>query len=141
MAQAAPRYQKPLMLGLMLLALLALGLALRDRQRADLREVTANVDFMRGLILSLEDAQGQAPMPCGYESWAWEALVAQSEIMGDCGRAYMGRMEEGRGRYWISVAPGGVDFEVNGLARRGRSVLRVSADRAHAARVVDEIQQ
>ena len=85
MVESASRAQRLLVGALLGLSALVAGMAVRDRRQADLREVTMNVDFLRGLVLSLEDSRGQAPMPCGYEAWAWEALVAQSDSLGDCG--------------------------------------------------------
>lgn len=126
---------------LVVLAALAAALAARDYRGLDLREVQANVDSLRATVLSLEQTRGQAPLPCGQEPWAWEALGAASTDLGDCGRTYMGRTTPGRGRYWIAVAPGGVDFEVNGLARQGRAVLRVTATRQSPAQVTAETAQ
>lgn len=137
-----PRAGSRLALGVLLvLAIAAVGSALASRREADLREVRTNVDSLRATILALEESRGQAPMPCGVESWAWEALVADLRELGDCGRTYMGRESTTRGRYWVEVAPGGVDFAVQGLARRGRLVLRVQATRTEPARVVGEVAQ
>jgi hypothetical protein len=47
----------------------------------------------------------------------------------------MGREAGTKGRYWVRALPGGVDFVVTGLARKGDEVFVVTASRASKAAV------
>ena len=111
--------------------------AVVQRREADRRLVQSEVNFLRELILTLESRNGRAPEDCGKESFAWEALISSTAGLGECGAIYMGREAGTKGRYWVRALPGGVDFVVTGLARRGDEVLVVTASRAAKAEVAE----
>lgn len=109
--------------------------AIVQRREADLRLVQSEVNFLRELILTLESRNGRAPEDCGDEKFAWEALITSTSGLGECGAIYMGREAGTKGRYWVRALPGGVDFVVTGLARKGDEVFVVTASRASKAAV------
>jgi hypothetical protein len=133
----SPRRQHTLIAALLVISIgLFIG-AVVQRREADLRLVTADVNFLRELILTLEARNGRAPEDCGQEPFAWEALITNTPGLGECGSIYMGREAGTKGRYWVRAKPGGVDFVVSGLARRGDEVLVVTASRGTKAAVAE----
>lgn len=131
----SPRRLNTLVAVLLVVAIGLFAGAVLQRREADLKLVKSEVNFLRELILTLESRNGRAPADCGQEQFAWEALIASTPGLGDCGAIYMGREGGTKGRYWVRALPGGVDFVVTGLARRGDEVLVVTASRATKAEV------
>ncbi|MCK6520128.1 hypothetical protein L6R49_01695 [Myxococcota bacterium] len=133
----SPRLQNTLIAALLVVAVGLFAGAVVKRREADLRLVKAEVNFLRELILTLEARNGRAPADCGQEQFAWEALIANTPGLGDCGAIYMGREGGTKGRYWVRAKAGGVDFVVTGLARRGDEVLVVTASRGAKAEIAE----
>ena len=131
----SPRRLNALVAVLLVITIGLFAGAVVQRREADLRLVKSEVNFLRELILTLESRNGRAPEDCGREPAAWEALITSTPGLGECGAIYMGREGGTKGRYWVRALPGGVDFVVTGLARRGDEVLVVTASRAAKAEI------
>lgn len=133
---------------LVVLALLAVlaGVALYDASRSgaevELAVVQLEVNAIRQAMLSQEKALHELPKPCGSEAQARGAVGPNTgENLGDCGLALFGREPTVNGPYYVTVAPGAVDFTVVGFGLQDGQVVEFRANRSLRAARVEKKEQ
>lgn len=123
---------------LAVLAAVAVYDAYRGARDGELAVVRLEVDALRQAMLSQEAARLAKPLPCGSASEARAAAGKNAaENLGQCGLNLFGREPKGPSPYFISVAPGAVDFTVVGYATRQGQLVEVRASRAQRAAIVE----
>ena len=129
------------LIALALLAVLA-GIALYDASRSgaevELAVVQLEVDAIRKAMLSQEQALHALPQACGSEAKARASVGPNTaENLGECGLALFGREPKVDGPYYVTVAPGAVDFTVVGFGMQDGQVVEFRANRSLRAAKVE----